>query len=171
MAPRVDWASILRRIQMPEPDGREHARALWVACTQVVDHPDDYAPLPFGAFPPLLDHKTVDDLEGYIRRASTGDDQVALQVARTFGGWRAHVTEVEALNAARLQMLASTLRTLADLMRRSTNAELVSARIAELGDFIERKWRTAIPLQGDIRTWASRITRRYDLLPFDWREL
>ena len=32
-------------------------------------------------------------------------------------------------------------------------------------------WGVQIPPSGDIRTWAQRVTRRYDLLSAAWREL
>jgi len=83
----------------------------------------------------------------------------------------AHVTETEARNAGRLVTVAGTLQTLADLHRKSTDPDRVAARLATLGRFVEQAWGTAIPLSGDLRAWAARITRRVDLLPRDWREL
>ena len=169
---RVDWARLVERL-LAGDDGRERYRSQWLACCEVVQNVEWYHPLEYDAFPVLLQTSsghalTPKDIEERGRDLK-GETTTALGVM--FGWWRAHVTELEALNAGRLQTLAATLQTLADLHHRSSHPEQVNGRIAELGDFVERVWRTSIPMGGDIRAWSVRITRRYDLLPRDWREL
>lgn len=166
-AQRADWAGLVERL-LTVRDGRERFRAQWLACCEVVDNPEWYEPLPFDSRPPLLDHLKPQDV---LDRGVDQKAEKATALGLLYGGWRAHVTEVEARNAARLQTLAVTLQTLADLHRKSTDPDAVSKRTAQLGLFIEGAWRVSVPLSGDVRTWASRITRRYDLLPLEWRAL
>lgn len=92
-------------------------------------------------------------------------------LARAFGLWRYAVTLYESECAGRLTVLASMLWALADARGRSKAPERIDAALSELGDFIATAWRTAVPLNGDMRTWTSKVTRRYDLLPAGWREL
>lgn len=165
MVRAVDWSGVVESV-LAARDGRERFRAQWLACCEVVDHPDWYTPLPFDVQPQLLGHTNPQDLRD---RGTDGERATALGVV--FGQWRAHVTETEARNAGRLQTLAITLQTLADLHYKSTSPDAVAGRIAALGAFVERGWRVSVPMSGDIRTWASRVTRRYDLLPREWREL
>lgn len=164
---RVDWPALVA-CMLEGRNGPELYRSQWLACCEVVDNPDAYRPLPFNERPPLLDFLSPSDIleRGYDQKA-----EKATPLGTLFGGWRVHVTDVEALNASRLQTLATTLQTLADLHRKSTDPERVSTRIAELGSFVERVWRTSIPMSGDVRAWAVRMTRRFDLLPSDWREI
>jgi hypothetical protein len=164
---RVDWPVLVERL-LAGDDGRERYRAQWLACCEVIDNPDWYRPLDCDAFPPLLDRLTPADI---LARGRNAKDDCATALGTVFGAWRAHVTDVEARNASRLQTLALTLQTLADLHRKSSHPEQVNTRVAELGRFVEDVWRTSIPMGGDIRAWAVRITRRYDLLPAVWREL
>lgn len=164
---RVDWAGLVECL-LEGRTGPELHRAQWLACCEVVDHPELYRPLACDERPPLLDHLTPGDI---AERGFDAKGERATPLGVVFGSWRAHVTETEACNAARLQTLAGTLQTLADLHRRSTHPERVAARMATLGAFVEGAWGTAIPLSGDLRAWAARITRRYDLLPRAWREL
>jgi hypothetical protein len=128
-------------------------------------------PLECAPKPPILKSLTLSEVESHVMRASENEGH-SRNVVRSFATWRAHVTEVEAHNAARLFMLASTLRTLADLLASSTQPAVVSARIGELGSFIERAWGIAIPLgPGDVRRWSRRMTRREDLLSVEERNL
>jgi hypothetical protein len=169
---RVDWPALVACL-LTRDDGRERYRAQWLACCEVVDNPDWYRPLPCDAFPALLQTPsghmlTPKDIED---RGRDLKGEGATPLGTVFGWWRAHVTDVEALNAGRLQTLAVTLQTLADLHRKSTDPNAVSLRIEELGAFVENVWRTLVPMSGDVRAWSVRITRRFDLLPADWREL
>lgn len=93
------------------------------------------------------------------------------KLAFAFGTWRAVVTEHEAMNARRLYALAQMVHSLSASRMRASRPEVVDQALAHLGDWIASVWRTDVPLQGDIRTWSSRMTRRPDLLPFAWREL
>jgi len=166
----LDWGLLMGCI-LQHDDGRDRLRAQWNACNEVIEHPAAYYPLGFMALPSLLEHMQLSDVIAHAARADEEKSQSGRNVVRAFASWRLHVTEVEALNAGRLHMLASTLRTLADLHAKSSQPEIVLARIADLGSFIETAWAVAVPLSGDIRTWSQRITRRYDLLAADWREL
>jgi hypothetical protein len=164
---RVDWPALVACL-MSRDDGRDRFRAQWLACCEVVNNPDWYRPVAFDERPPLLDFLTPKDI---LERGRNPKDDSTTPLGTIFGGWRAHVTDVEARNASRLQTLAVTLQTLADLHRKSTDPDVVRTRVAELGEFVERVWRTSIPMSGDVRAWSVRITRRFDLLPQDWREL
>jgi hypothetical protein len=166
---QVDWGRVLT-VLLTGDDGRERFRQQWLACCEVVENPDSYVPAPYEERAPLLDFLTPKDLEQHVEQARMDASAVSKNIATAFTQWRLHVTEVEAQNAQRLQTLASTLRTLSDLYGKSSDPEQVSARIAELGMLLERRWRLAVPLNGDIRTWAVCMTRRYDLLPREWRE-
>jgi hypothetical protein len=167
---RVDWP-VLVACLLNGNDGRERFRHQWLACCEVVEHPDSYLPVRCDERPPLLDHLSPADLEQHVLQAHADGSVVSKNIAKAWSAWRTTVTEVEAQNAQRLQTLAITLQTLADLFRKSSHPEQVSQRIAELGTLLERDWGLAVPMQGDIRTWSVRMTRRFDLLPAEWREL
>jgi hypothetical protein len=164
---RVDWCGLVECL-LEGRTGPELHRAQWLACCEVVDHPELYRPLACDERPLLLDHLTPKDVAD---RGFDAKSERATSLGVVFGGWRAHVTDIEARNAARLLTVAGTLQTLADLHRKSTCPDKVAARLGTLGAFVEAAWHVAIPLQGDVRAWAARITRRYDLLPVAWRGL
>lgn len=168
---RVDWGVLFTSLMIGDR-GRDRARAMWDACMEVIEHPDAYRPVWCNPMPPILERKVPRDILEYRVRAEDEHHAEGRNVVRALGMYRAHVTEVEAANAGRLFILASTLRTLADLASMGpTRPELVHARIADLGAFIERTWRVPVPLTGEIRSWATRATRRYDLLPVAMREV
>lgn len=167
---RLDWDDIVARIYSRD-NGPERMRALWHACKEVLDNLTAYIPIECSTRPHLLEHIRLDDISAHVMRAEEEKNQVGRNIVKAFSTWRLHVTEVEAANAARLLMLASTVRTLADLHSKSTQPERVLARLGDLGRFIEAEWGVAIPLSGDVRAWAQKTTRRYDLLSADWREL
>jgi hypothetical protein len=166
----LDWGQLVTFAHQGED--RDRSRALWQACVEVLRNLDAYRPIDFARLPPMLEKTSVSEIVSSSARAATQQEQTGKNVVAAFSTWRAHVTEVEALNASRLHMLASTLRTLADLHAKSAQPEIVLARLADIGAFIECAWGVAIPLSGgDIRAWAQRRTRRYDLLSIEWREL
>jgi len=168
---RVDWGLLLTTILTGDV-GRDRARAMWDACTEVLEHPKAYHPVGCEPMPWILSKVKPADLVAFRERAEDEKNSHARNVVNAFSAWRTHVSEVEATNAGRLHMLASTLRTLADLSGMSpARPEIVHARIADLGRFIENTWHVAIPLAGDVRTWAVKVTRRYDLLPICYREV
>lgn len=163
----ADWCAALGVV---EPvDERARMRSQWATCGAIVAAADAFGPVAFGPFPPLLEHITPRDLVEHSQRALTEGLHTSKTIVRTFGFWRSHVTEVEAINQRRLQILAVALHQLSDLLRRSTQPDVVSARIGELGEAIERAWKISIPLSGDVRAWSFRVTRRYDLLPVEFR--
>jgi hypothetical protein len=169
---RIDWGQLMACVLNCE-DGRDIRVAQWRACCEVLATLEAYRPVEFDAFPSLLlapdgSMLAPADVADRVKDPRT---EAATPLGVLFGWWRAHVTDVEARNAGRLQTLAQTLQTLADLHDKAIDQTPVHERIAELGQFIEDTWRTAVPLSGDIRGWAVRITRRYDLLPRAWREI
>jgi hypothetical protein len=169
---RIDWGLLVSCI-LTHDDGRDRLRAQWNACNEVLENLQAYGPIGFAPLPfALTKIDCASEILTNSARADVEHNFDAKNVVKAFASWRAHVTEVEALNASRLFMLASTLRTLADLHGKASQPELVLARIADLGKFIESAWGVAIPLStGDIRSWSQRVTRRYDLLSVEWREL
>jgi len=166
----LDWGQLVETMRLD--DGRDRARALWHACNEVLTNLQSYYPVGFGSLPPNLTKVSVSEILAHSARAAVESNHDAKAVVSAFATWRSHVTETEATNAARLFMLASTLQTLADLYARSTQPDVVSARIAHLGKFIEDVWAIAVPLTSrNLRGWSQWATRRYDLLSKEWREL
>lgn len=89
-----------------------------------------------------------------------------------FGMWRTHCLDLEAKNAARLQVLVWVLRTLGEV---SADPELAPAANA-IGEKvlrnIEQQWRIlpdSVPTDSTYRAWCTRVTRNYRMLPKIWR--
>lgn len=96
------------------------------------------------------------------------------ELGQVFGAWRAELTLHEAANANRLWLLASIVLTLLSIRERTSAAPTLATidqLLNVLGDWMAQAWRVNPPLQGDIRAWAIRSTRRSDLLPNAWRWL
>jgi hypothetical protein len=89
-------------------------------------------------------------------------------LARSFADWRESVTLHECENANRLYLLGCTVVELLTV-RDAENVELVDRAVNALGNWISSAWRAQPPLDGSLRDWASRATRRTDLLPRAWR--
>lgn len=167
---RLDWGVLVAEIYA-QADSRDRMRAQWDACKEVLENDQAYRPLECLARPPALDRVQQDEIVIHAVRAVEEGNPASRNVMRAFCTWRAHVTEIESLNAGRLFVLASTLRTLVDLHSKASQPEIILARISRLGAFIERAWGVQIPPIGDLRMWSQKVVRRYDLLPAQWREL
>lgn len=97
---------------------------------------------------------------------------IAEGIPQIFGAWRCHVTDYETQEAVKLQTVVGVLRTLYKIRDRSTDTVLIDRMISSIGDLLALDWRCRdVPLNGDHRQWASRSTRRFDLLPISWRYL
>jgi hypothetical protein len=125
-----------------------------------------YHPARFPARPYVLEDKTFAQVEASLPNA---------EFALALGGYRAQVTELEALSAQRLIVLCSTVRTLFKLSDRTTDPstlERIEGMLARLASHLALAWRIEPPGQTiDLRTWTVQVTRRYDLLPRAWRYL
>lgn len=96
--------------------------------------------------------------------------------AQAFGQWRAHVTEVEAENARRLELVADAVARLREMRERTAERPpdlvLLDDMVRDLSQFIYAQYRVVPPAeQSKLRLWCQRQTRRYDLLPREWRGL
>jgi hypothetical protein len=123
-----------------------------------------YHPARFPARPYVLEDKTFAQVEASLPNA---------EFALALGGYRAQVTELEALSAQRLIVLCSTVRTLDKLSKRTSDPdtlERIEGMLARLAGHLALAWRLEPPaLAIDLRTWTVQVTRRYDLLPRAWR--
>lgn len=135
-----------------------------VVCGEVARHLNTYVPHPMPDMPPELRHFG----------AMTWDEKRAAldgPAGPAFARYRFEVTDVEASNAARLQVLVSTVQTLARLRNRAPDPQTVDRVLETVGSWIERIWRVSPPLEGETRHWCTRQTRRLDVLPAAWRGL
>jgi hypothetical protein len=123
-----------------------------------------YHPARFPAQPYVLADKTFAQVEASLPN---------VEFANVLGGWRAQVTELEALSAQRLIVLCSTVRTLLKLGDRTSDPstlERIEGMLARLASHLALAWRIEPPaLAIDLRTWTVQVTRRFDLLPRAWR--
>jgi hypothetical protein len=145
------------------PDGR--ALAKWKCCDDVVRHLGEYRPYPVPPEPLEVQRLRRADLED-MRQAFERDSSLAFK----FGTWRAEVARWECENAARVQLLATTVLTLIEL-RDHFEPEAVDRAIGTVGDWVSRVWRADVPITGDVRAWATNATFRSDVLPREWRRL
>jgi len=88
-----------------------------------------------------------------------------------FAGWRVAVTNAEARDARELLVLGEAVRFFVDQRGSATDPESVDAYLGILGEWLNSVWRTDVPLRSDLRRWAQRRTRRYDLCPKEWRTM
>lgn len=89
-----------------------------------------------------------------------------------FAAWRNHVHNLEASNAARLQVIVWMLQTLYSLCEDEEIGPAAGQMANKLADVLENSWRLnplEVPMTGDYRAWCSRVTRNYRMLPKPWR--
>jgi hypothetical protein len=112
----------------------------------------------------VLEDKTFAQVEASLPNA---------EFSLALGGYRAQVTELEALSAQRLAVLCSTVRTLCKLSDRTTDTstlDRIEGMLSRLASHLALAWRIEPPAPAiDLRTWTVQVTRRYDLLPRAWR--
>jgi hypothetical protein len=55
----------------------------------------------------------------------------------------------------------------------ATDPERIQGMLSQLAEFVARRWRLDMPLDDAAahRSWALRVSRRYDLLAPSWRSL
>lgn len=150
------YARAVGTILYGEPEERLSARLDVIR--DVAEHLEaDYREEPCPGIPDELDL-----LRGAPREVMQTALAANAKLASSFGAYRLAVSDVEARNARRLLVLADAVKVCAS-----------HSRAFELGatimQWVEREWRTDVPLNADLRAWSARITRRYDLLPKDWR--
>lgn len=142
-----------------------------IVCGEVVRHLNTYVPHPM----PSLPH----ELNGF-GRMSHQDRLAALThpvsggmsaTGHAFAAYRFEVTDAEASNAARLQVLCSTVRVLARLRNKAEHPTVADLAMETVGNWVARIWRVEVPLEGDLRLWCWRQTLRLDVLPNAWRTL
>lgn len=88
-----------------------------------------------------------------------------------FAKWRNAVHDHEGLQAGRLTTLVWAYRTLFKLRDVFDDPAPADALLAKAGECIDTHWKlgATFPVEGEYREWATRATRRYDLLPKVWR--
>lgn len=143
----------------------ERAQARMQVCADVLRNLGTYVPHPWPVEPEFV--RDLRDLSfGEIREHLRGNKDRAYQ----FGTWRLLVTNVEAANAGRLGVLGQTLIDLIAL-RAHFEPETIDLAIAGVGDWVSQVWMTEVPLEGDLRAWATRSTINRTVLPSSWRGL
>lgn len=140
--------------------------AWWQHCVDVVNTLDAYRPERFAPSPPPL-NSFYDDLVALSDEIMRPNEQVR----SAFGKWRAHVTEIEAINARRLEVLADVARRLREMRERAVDVRQVDDLTRTVMGFIYAHYRTVPPENAKLRLWCQRAMRRFDLLPKEWREL
>jgi hypothetical protein len=108
--------------------------------------------------------RQLDDIEA-IRNS-------ALAFPGDFSQWRTHCHDLEAKNAARLQVLVWILQTLYSLRHDEEIAPVASSMADKVADALEQRWNVPtheIPITGPYRDWCSKVTRNYRMLPKAWR--
>lgn len=159
-----ELASVGTLLRMPGDDGLDRDIAWWQHCCEIAACLDDYVPVKFGDAPLQL-RPYLTNLQGLI------DAIKSEPFALVFGGWRAYVTETEAQNARRLGVLADAVARLREMRERAVNPDMIETKLLELGQFVVGRYRVIQPLDAVVRLWATRATRRMDLLPGEWRYL
>ena len=145
----------------PDRDLAQYRLALELCDSLASYHPARFPERPFE-----LEGKTFAEVE-----ASVSNGAFAL----VFGGWRAAVTELEAVSAQRLLVLCSTLGALFSLGPRTedvTTLENIESMVTRLHTHLAWVWRLDPPgTDTDLRSWSVATARRYDLLPRSWRHV
>lgn len=149
--------------------GRERDIATWEACTNVVRDITVYREEGFVLADDLSKKLTwIESLRNMnidtLTMAAQSDPFV-------FGQYRNAVWDNEGANARKLQVLVWVLRTLYRLRDlESADADIIDPLAQRVSEMLHFEWRVKnVPLEGDYRDWATRSTRRYDLMPRVWR--
>ena len=142
--------------------------AWWTHCQDVGQCLQAYLPIGCGDPPHALRPFYTDlaalceELERNERRNET---------STLFGQWRAHVTDIEARNARNLEVLAGAVQRLRSMRDRALDTGRVDETIRELSHFAVSEYNVILPYETSPRLWSVKQTRRYDLLPGEWRHL
>lgn len=146
--------------------GLERDSARWEHCSGVCEALDDYRQSACSEMPYLLKQHTV----GSLVDAMGAQGGAALTLA--FGNYRALVTATEATNARKLGVLAGVHFELEALRVIAENKRPIDHAMQKLSFTLRGAWRMELPETAhNVRLWATRVTRRFDLLPREWREL
>lgn len=167
----VDWPVIVGVLL--EGDGRDRDVAAWRTCADTVRRLDAFAP---GTLREPADWTAQDRAAIASLHSLHGDAlrEAAQSMPRAFGLWRAHITDFEATESRKLEMLVWTLSELYALRDRASDVAKVDALISRVGEALQVTWNVpSVPRDGSAtyRAWASRHTRRYDALPRAWRSV
>lgn len=149
--------------------GVESDVSWWQHCVDVFGNVDAYQPARFNE-PPHTLRPFYDDLAA-LAEACAPQNGAYQPTAVALGRWRAHVTEVEATNARRLEVLADVVARLKEMRDRAVDPKQVDDLIRSVSTFIYAHYRTVPPDGAKLRLWCTKATRRYDLLPGEWRVL
>lgn len=149
--------------------GVEADVAWWQHCVDVFNTLDAYVPARFLPAPMQLRQYYADLPALADDIAPTNGIYPALALA--LGQWRAHVTETEATNARRLEVVADVVRRLREMRDRAVDPRQVDDLIRQASQFIYAQYRAVPPEGAKLRLWCTRATRRHDLLPGEWRVL
>lgn len=117
--------------------------------------------------PDVLQGAQLEDLQSDAESFRSGAP--CSERLRSFAHWRAKVTQAEFDSASRLWGLCETARALDRLLGRHPERLALRDAAAELKRHLLARWGVALPVSEDIRRFAARHTRRFDLLPEEWR--
>jgi hypothetical protein len=174
----VDWADLALRLVAAGPEDR--AALEFKACHQALQNKPRLVPGQWVPPDPWSegDSRQVHSLRALTDTFRSGGKLVfnydAFRVSAeacgaAFTRWRNAVHDFEADEASKLTTVMWTYRTLFRL-RDELDVAMVDRMASVVADALEREWAcTVVPLEGDYREWAVRSTRRYDLLPRQWR--
>lgn len=163
----TEWGSVVSTI-LTGLDARERDVARWRACAALAGELKAYVPAePVTAtgepLEPAYDVRSVALLtrrEDIYREIQGRPD-----VCQGLSAWRISVTDAESLSARRLLVLGSSVAWLAGLLAREPrDRDRVVALCDSLGRWVHEVWRCDVPFNADLRQWAIKSTRRYDLL-------
>ena len=147
--------------------------ARWDACCGATAQADQLAPWP--SCSPDGWSQAKDQAIDALRGLSDIDKVRGMAQStcpRDFGVWRAHCQDIEARNAARLQVLVWVLQTLFKMRHDSELADVAGQMADKIGNTLERYWRIKtqdVPINTAYREWCTRVTMDYAALPKMWR--
>jgi hypothetical protein len=156
--------------------GRERDVAEWTIAADVVRRIDDHEP---GTFQPRHsagwtreEHEFIESIRS---RENTDIDQIRQQAEGNpyaFGKWRVMVLDFEELEARKLVALWWAFQVFERLAKlESSDTQTLNRQQMRIADCLRIRWRAhldKIPAT-DPRGWATRGSRRFDLLPKSWR--
>lgn len=151
-------------LELVKSGGAERDLSLFRLAVELCDALPSYSPARFQARPYELVDKTFLQIEASLGNAA---------FCAVLGGYRASVTEHEAISAQRLLVLCSTARTLLKLCDRTSDEQTlrrIEGMLTRIAGHLALMWAVEPPAASiDLRTWSVQVTRRYDLLPRSWR--
>lgn len=120
--------------------------------------------------PPALRTVSFEELAEDVGRYRSGGEMTPR--LRAYGAWRFELTRIEARNAGKLQCLAQLVLDLSDLQFKYSPNETLDKASKVFVEHFARRWRLDPTTdRSGYRLWAVKSTRRYDILPREWREL